>query len=362
MEIFGKSLELTIGSNYVNDWSISDAVREILQNSIDQQKTDPDNIMSIKTTGDILEIRNKTSKLTKSSLILGSSTKSDDDDTIGKFGEGYKLALIVLLRNGVDVVIHNNHEKECWIPTIKYSKTYKTDLLTIDIEKSWFSKPDNDLVFSLQGIKNPEAIVKEVTLQRDEYEILETEFGDILIGEPGNIYVDGLFVSKVDYLKHSYSIKPKHLNIGRDRNLIDGFDLKYVTSKMWMEKYQTMKGQIIEDLENGVEDVVYCKFEHSRDTRPLLKRDLLEKVGNRIPVSNEEEKQDMMKKFGPDVPLYITTPTIVSITKDKSMKKFQPVKVITLNERLESFYKKHKKQFTREMKKDFQIFLNREDN
>ena len=42
-----KKIELTITPNYVSDWSFQDALRELIQNGIDQQTLDPKNVFEI---------------------------------------------------------------------------------------------------------------------------------------------------------------------------------------------------------------------------------------------------------------------------------------------------------------------------
>lgn len=93
--------ELAISTGYVPDWGIVEAFRELFQNALDNQITNPENTMGwgYDTNTEVLTVSNKTSKLTVDSLLLGSGTKTNDKNTIGKHGEGYKIAFMVLLRN-----------------------------------------------------------------------------------------------------------------------------------------------------------------------------------------------------------------------------------------------------------------------
>lgn len=100
---------LNLNKNYCNHWGVWEAIREIIQNGLDQQTTNSDNQVSVDYNQNtkILSISNKNSTLERKTLLLGASNKSEDKDTIGQFGEGYKIALLVLTKLGINVVIKN---------------------------------------------------------------------------------------------------------------------------------------------------------------------------------------------------------------------------------------------------------------
>lgn len=119
-----KNYELPISPNYVCNWGIKEAVREILQNAIDSEQCGYPKKVLYSPDCSVLTIINEGARLPLSSLVLGCSSKSDIDGMIGKFGEGYKLALVVLLRKGFSVDIINGMEE--WTPSFVYSDKFKT--------------------------------------------------------------------------------------------------------------------------------------------------------------------------------------------------------------------------------------------
>ena len=148
--------ELGMTLDYVSDWGITQAVREILQNCYDEEAVNPENKSFVSYDSDtgVLLIGNKFSSLSTSTLLLGCSSKRDNDKTIGQHGEGYKVATIVLLRNNIGLRILNYANKEVWSAKVVNSKRYNTKIGVFDVETlGLFSKkPDGDLIFELSGI------------------------------------------------------------------------------------------------------------------------------------------------------------------------------------------------------------------
>lgn len=227
--------ELGMSLGYCSNWSVADAVREFFQNAKDEETKNPDNKMYFNYENSVLTIGNKLSCLDTKTLLLGVSTKRETKDTIGQFGEGYKVATVVLMRNGVTVKIYNNEAKEVWTSKVVKSRRYGTEIVVFDIEKKLFKK-DYDLVFELTGI-TPEMYeqIKERTLdlQDDLGERFSSEDGTLLLDAKysGNIYVNGLFVCHKDVIKWGYDLTPDVVKLDRDRGLVDTFDLKFTIAR-----------------------------------------------------------------------------------------------------------------------------------
>lgn len=117
-----KTIELTITPNYVSDWNFCDAIRELIQNGTDQQTLNPKNVFKISydEQENILQLSNSESTLEINTLLLGCSTKSNNTDTVGQFGEGYKIAALVLNRLGKTFSVYNNRKDEIWISKFEY--------------------------------------------------------------------------------------------------------------------------------------------------------------------------------------------------------------------------------------------------
>jgi len=255
-----KKCELTISKNYVPDWGVVEAVRELFQNALDQQTVNPTNNMffDYDESAQILKIGNKESTLEVSSLLLGQTTKADNEDTIGQFGEGYKIAMLVLLREGLGVTFYNWGKKEVWRPRFVNSRKYQQEILTVFIEKHfWDSVPENSLSIEIKGVTAEmySRIVKSNLHLQEIKDVHNVEsYGRILLDEEfkGRIYVNGLYVMKYD-LDYGYDFKPSHIQLKRDRSAIDSFDVKWTTSVMWSKvENSDIANMIIEDSKDVV--------------------------------------------------------------------------------------------------------------
>lgn len=238
--------ELSISTSYVPSWGIVEAIRELFQNAIDQQTENKDNEMywNYNDKDEVLRIGNKTSVLTKESLLLGESSKRGNDKTIGQHGEGYKLAFMILLREHKKIKVYNYGAKEIWEARLVKSRKYGTEIPTIFVTKQpiWDKTPSHDLIIEITGISQDEygEIVKSnlhLKYKNKDKEGFEALGSTILTdpSESGNMYVAGLFVMHSGEYNFGYDFKPSDVKLDRDRKMLSDFDIKYQASKLWKE-------------------------------------------------------------------------------------------------------------------------------
>lgn len=235
--------ELSLTKDYVPDWTIVDAVRELFQNAVDQEATVPDNKMFWDYNEDesTFIIGNKLSVLEPKSLLLGASTKTGDDNTIGKFGEGYKIATLVLTRLGKKVTFYNYGAREVWRARFSKSRKYGAEILVFEVEKAniWKKVPDNNLTIVVEGVTWEESIkIGDSNLHMQEgYKYYNTSKGRILLDEDlkGKMFVNGLYICENKEFHCGYDFKPGMIELDRDRRLIPDFNLKWKTSQMWVD-------------------------------------------------------------------------------------------------------------------------------
>ena len=223
-----KIYELPIARNYVHNWGIEEAIREIMQNAIDSE-TDG-NSLSVNYSAGKLDIENSGCTLDISQLVLGNSGKSDDK-YIGTYGEGFKLALVVLLRNGIDVVIKTNGQR--WQPEFRRSRKFKVDTLHVDVYEEGCN--EDSILFSLSGldfdtfeaIRNKNLAMLEA-MGHSIGKTVSSDYGDILLDKKykGMMFVNGLFIQTDSSFQYGYNFKSECIKLDRDRKAINYYKLR----------------------------------------------------------------------------------------------------------------------------------------
>ena len=319
--------ELSLVKSYVQEWTAEDAIREIIQNAIDESNRVEDNAMSVEYDPEekTLTISNKKSVLTHDTLLLGNTSKATDDNMIGKFGEGYKLGILVLTRENHPVTIQNYGLKETWMARFVNSRRWKDEVLTIFTEKSqiWSKPTHNNLSFVISNVDQGmyDEVVKNTLFLKDIYtgEYVEdnykkTSYGNILFeeSEKGRVYVNGLFVITLEDLKYGYDIKARYIEIGRDRNLIDSYKITKYTTLMWMYIQDDFKDEIFElaysEALDFSYDVSYVSIPESNSEN--ISSVYAESTADWLSVKNDVSSfvkkyyQDLKDKYGDDVLFY----------------------------------------------------------
>ena len=306
----GSKYELTIDTNYVSDWNIAQAVRELFQNSVDSEVQNPGNTSYWKYDEDTqkLYIGNKYSVLNVETLLLGVSTKTNDNTTIGQFGEGYKIATVVLLRTNHPITFYNYGAKEVWTTKLVKSRRFNGRLVPtfyVDKKYPWQKVPDNNLTIVVENVT-----LEDYKLICDYILSLHTDIGDtidcgrfgtILLNPElrGKVFVSGLYVCTNERLTYGYNIKPVFLQLDRDRKTIDTFNLLWTTSRMWVENQE--RTEFIEMLygEDTPPDISYigslCNADSIDST--VLDKFLATYGPNAIPVTSQED-YDLVLSMG----------------------------------------------------------------
>lgn len=337
--------ELSISTGYVPDWGIVEAFRELYQNAIDNETINPENKASFsfvqedEKTGTV-RITNRTSVLTKESLLLGSTTKANDENTIGKHGEGYKIAFMVLLRNGKKIKVYNSSAKEMWEVRLVKSRKYNGQLVTtVFVQKDavWKKKTDDNLTIEVSGITPEEyAEVVDKNLHLHEYKSVAVgEYGEILLDESkaGRVYVEGLYVCESKGFKYGYNLKASRINLDRDRKLVDSFHLEWETSGMWVklssenaeyrESFAKLVSEHARDVSKSANNDCFT-YTAAEAYEAVYEKFLRENGSNAVPVT-DNLKYEEVKRSSSYRPIIVSEDIATMIHKSKTY--VEPVEI-----------------------------------
>lgn len=256
--VFGpKIYELSLVKNYVSHWGLTEACRELIQNALDSDSPFVYSFEREDQGAYTLQLTSEFARLSPQTLLLGATSKADNKDAIGSFGEGYKIALLVLTRLGYDVDMLNGDV--LWKPRFRFNRQFGEELLAIE-ESQAPTRGNKGLTFLVRGLSEADvATIRASCIRMQDHigAIKLTSYGDILLERPGELYVGGLLICKTD-LKFGYNIKPEFIRLERDRQTVSSWDLKSTTKEMWFETKEF--DQIAQLVRDGVEDLAYVEY------------------------------------------------------------------------------------------------------
>lgn len=255
-----KIIPLSIAKSYVNHWSWWEGVRELLQNAVDTK----DYEVQISENNEIIII-SRGDRIPVSALLMGKSGKQDDDSTIGKFGEGMKLAFLVLGRLGATVVVQNYDE--VWHPAFQWSDTFQEECLSIGI----VSAVDiGEVQITISGV--PDEVLEEVSDKflplQDRTPEHSSHNGEAYEKEADgcDLYINGIFVTNMEgRYKYDYNFRPSAFTLDRDRNTAKDFEVRWEASALLMNANQFLL--IAEMVSDGYLDVEHFKYHSSCATQ-----------------------------------------------------------------------------------------------
>ena len=329
-----KCYELTLTPNYVSDWTFNDAIRELIQNGTDQEVLDKENHFSIKYDQErqVLQLKNSKSVLKINTLLLGRSSKTGNDDTVGQFGEGYKIAALVLNRIGKTFTVLNNEKNEVWESRFKNSEKWLEKILAFYISKR--ETGGAGLCIEVGNVSWSEYNnLSDVWIGMCDfdYEKVETKYGEILTDEEfaGQVFVNGLFVDCNSDLQYGYNFKPKYINLERDRKTCDTWNVEDVTSKMIAEGMVSggIPIEIVRRMvESNKDDVYHLEFNTYIGDVKKVQEMLVESFDEQnpqpysIPVSSQEEIKKVKAYGGNPV---VVPVKVASLLKNETAKRFE---------------------------------------
>lgn len=229
-----------MGDAYLPDWGVKEALRELYQNFEDYGDYCVNStVIPCAREEKVVHLSmvNDFSPGNHGFMKIGESGKRNDPSTVGKHGEGLKLASMVLVRQG-------------YTANIRYG--------CVSLKGVFY---DDDYLgrcfgFEVQGASPVDGFRVDVTVPSVEFEryqvvklkpedvIYSNSYGELLNRPTGEVYVGGHFVAKVEGLTYAYNFNPEHIDLDRDRRIPRDFDVQWAASHI----LQGWKGLKVKDV------------------------------------------------------------------------------------------------------------------
>ncbi len=200
-----KIFSLNLSEKYVPNWGAWEIGREIIANAID---ADPEGYEVEHESNDCIIVTTSTWPMLKEIKIIGCGSKRPDSDTIGHFGEGFKMAALAACRKGGKISIFTPEY------TAEFFMQQEDDerILAMAVKPAREGQVNGQVFISFPDIKS--AISGR---------FIKNEFGPIPKDEQRancRIYVRGVYMTTFN-MKSLYDWNVQNASYGRDRNLVE---------------------------------------------------------------------------------------------------------------------------------------------
>ena len=213
-----------ISKNYVENWSFVDAGREILANAIDSSQNKEK--AQIYYKDGYCVISDNGIGIDKKNFVIGNSQKQDSE--IGMFGEGLKLASLVMAREDRDMSIET--KGFTYYPMLEDNEEFNTEIFSIKFVEN--SKVEGTTI-KFKSTQEEVDSIKALFLEfKSGMDILTYEDIEVILNEKNNIYVKGLKSANINTM-FSYNVLDKNIVNTRDRNHINEDKFNHILSNFY---------------------------------------------------------------------------------------------------------------------------------
>lgn len=235
-----KIRNLNLALTYVSEWGLWEAIRELYSNAIDAggwyNVTDGDGNLHIHNLG----------VMPLNSLIMGVSQKPNTVNPIGQYGEGMKLAMLVLHRMGYPVIICSGNNVIRPVTLVESLEGELTPagnglwlsndfvgVLGVEITSGPYR---DDTVVCIQNWDgNPDFVDRFIALEDDRISYRDDLGRAILSQVNPDIFVKGVWTEKAQLngkqLAFGYNFVDVKMN--RDRSTIESSSLHREIARIW---------------------------------------------------------------------------------------------------------------------------------
>ena len=265
-------IDYNMSRDYCADWTAINAIREIVQNALDSGKDYDCDIQE----QDISVVTYDT-KLSPRVFSMGVSEKHDY--AIGKYGEGFKIAMLVLTRLDCNPVIFTGNYVVSGL--FREHEFTGVETFCLEVTQASANEENTQFVCSNDGIDLEDLANKILPFTHKDMALPRTV--DVWQDRAGEVFVNGLYVTKTD-LVFGYNFAPSQIQLNRDRNMVDGiyWQLAKYYADLDVDKAELIFNLIERDAPD-VQDLSYML--HNDDLKAELARLFFNKYGDGAKIS-----------------------------------------------------------------------------
>lgn len=219
------TIQYGIGREYLSDWGIPEAIREIYQNFMDHGEY---KVVTKYLEDDkiLVKLVNDFTPHSLDFLKIGHSRK-DGDQNIGKHGEGLKMAMMIFSRE--DKHCHVITGNKLYTPTFVHNGGIE-DCFAIDV---WSSKSQVN-AFVVEFICDSTTFTDfDNHVIKPEDILFDNKHDGKVVNKPaGELYCGGLFVCVDNKLTRAYDVLPRNMHLDRDRKVPRNIDVVWHTGRI----------------------------------------------------------------------------------------------------------------------------------
>ena len=202
--------EYPISANYVPNWGVREALREIIANALDTDEN-----ASVKWCDGYATVTDESIGISRQYWVLGEGVGGN----FGTFREGLKMAMLVLARAKRDVVVstvgYTLH------PYLGYSERFQCNVLYCKVSAN--SRTEGTTV-TVESLEEEYLSARDAFLQFASIPYLHDELG--ILDKPGALYVNGMHVQNITSV-WGWNMTDRTL-MNRDRSVIDTNKVKEI--------------------------------------------------------------------------------------------------------------------------------------
>ncbi len=250
--------------------SVGDAIKLVLQNTIENNITDCENDAQTTLVDGVLCVTNKTKVVDVSNLLFGAPVLAGGICKTTVHYSRYKLIFLAVLSAGKTVMVRNYGKQEIWlIKLVSSASAVAGAVLGVEVLENIAAVQSTGFALEIGGLTAVESAEVEgycLSLQSGFAQHDIKNLGSILLDEQhkGKMFVNGMFLRFSSTLLYGYNLNAAFVSLSVEAGkTIELFDIVWETSRLWL--YSGKLRVLAELVMGGVAEVKHLNLVRSFD-------------------------------------------------------------------------------------------------